>query len=124
MSDRISYIQAGVRYAWMVTYNGGEQITEFDENGHITKLKDVDWNRVVEFCAYGIEQAIPSPVIRFPFSSRDKPIWFHRSVGYVGDRGTVVPESVIDFIGVEAESHKHYACLLEDGSIRILFEAK
>lgn len=126
MSDRASYIEAGVKYSWMVKYDTGEIETEFSRNGFITKLSQIDWDRVQEFCAYDIRDISeePTPILKFTFHKGCTPIWFHRSVGYVGHREYITIEVTITFLGVETEEYKHYACFEADGSTRILFEKK
>jgi hypothetical protein len=125
MSDRTSYIEAGVRHAWMVRYDTGEVITEFSKSGFITKIAEVEWDRVQEFCAYDIKDTSeePVPTIIFQFDKDCTPIWFHRSTGYIGEMGYEPDDVALTFIGVETEDYKHYACF-DRGSTRVLFEKK
>jgi len=124
-TDRDSYIQAGIQNAWMVTYTGGEIVTEFNRQGYIRQLKSIDWDRVCEFSAYNISDKgeFPTPIVTFPISLEDSPVWFHRSTGHIGERGRLVEEPIIDFIGIENAKFKNY-CSIESSSVKIFFELK
>jgi len=121
MSDRDSYIQAGVKHAWMIVYDGGEIVTEFNRRGYIIKLSDIEWERVVEFCAYNIHDASeePTPIIRLPFTKSSKYIWFHRSTLFINNNGRYSQEYVADYFGVQ-DTQKICFRFEPDGSIKLI----